>query len=677
MPFSQWRRPGSRAQARRGERRQTLERLESRRHLAATPAPLGDEFRVSVATEANQAAPSVAGAADYFVAAWHTDAQDGSGRGVYARLFVPAGGTAGPEFRVNIYSPLDQMRPVVAASAHRFVVVWQSEGQDGDRTGVYGRLFDNTGAPLSGEFPVNSLGEGRQGTPAVAMAPDGQFVVAWTGDGPDSAGWDVYARRFAADGTPLGQDLLVNNEDVQRHQTGADVGIAADGRFVVCWQGPDPTFEASEVFARRFGADGRPDGGAFAVTTAASPGVQEPAIAVEPDGDFVIAWQAPDGRGATGDDLYARRFTADGAPRDLPFPLNADLEGDQASPALAVAADGAFVATWHGAGEAADIFTRRFDAAGIASAAEVRVNAHLPGEQSAASVALSTGGNLLAAWQSAGQDGSGLGVYGRYLVTDDPPPPAVTGVFVGGTAWTAAFRQRAADASGAGPAADGFLVGGGGAAQLNVLPWAGIDRFSVRFSRDVLLDAPLVRVGGARVADYPITHVAYDRQQFTYTFTLGRPVVRDRLTLRIDGTGDGADVARDAATGRALDGEWADGVDSYPSGDGTAGGDFVFGLNVLPGDVTGDGRVNGADVAAVRTHLATGGGTIPPVSRYSVFHDPDGSGRVDAWDYVLARSRQSTLPLPPPATVPGVAGEDVARRAAVRRQIFSTTPLPG
>ena len=36
---------------------------------------------------------------------------------------------------------------------------------------------------------------------------------------------------------------------------------------------------------------------------------------------------------------------------------------------------------------------------------------------------------------------------------------------------------------------------------------------------------------------------------------------------------------------------------SYPSGDGSEGGDFVFAFNVLPADVNGDGVVNSQDIA--------------------------------------------------------------------------------
>ena len=51
------------------------------------------------------------------------------------------------EFRVNSYTTADQSAPSVAAlSDGGFVLIWMSDGQDGDRYGVYGQRYDELGA---------------------------------------------------------------------------------------------------------------------------------------------------------------------------------------------------------------------------------------------------------------------------------------------------------------------------------------------------------------------------------------------------------------------------------------------------------------------------------------------------------------------------------------------------
>jgi hypothetical protein len=147
------------------------------------------------------------------------------------------------------------------------------------------------------------------------------------------------------------------------------------------------------------------------------------------------------------------------------------------------------------------------------------------------------------------------------------------------------------------------------------------------------------------VPDYPVTGFTYNPATKTATWTLGRPLLRDRVTLTLDADATdpaGGVTARDGVT--RLDGEWADGAHAFPSGDGSPGGDFTVGLNVLPGDVTRDGKVNAYDVLQVRArqHVPT---PSDPRARartgYTVFHDLDGDGRINAADVALVRRRQA------------------------------------
>ena len=58
-----------------------------------------------------------------------------------------------------------------------------------------------------------------------------------------------------------------------------------------------------------------------------------------------------------------------------------------------------------------------------------------------------------------------------------------------------------------------------------------------------------------------------------------------------------------SALGLALDGEWNGVSDSYPSGNGTQGGDFRFHFNVLPGDVNRSGLVQSSDALPIQAAL--------------------------------------------------------------------------
>ena len=133
----------------------------------------------------------------------------------------------------------------------------------------------------------------------------------------------------------------------------------------------------------------------------------------------------------------------------------------------------------------------------------------------------------------------------------------------------------------------------------------------------------------------PVTGFAYQTTR-SAVWTLGGPLVtRDRLRLVLD----------DALV-PGLDGEWADGADTYPSGNGRPGGDFSFTVNVLAGDATGDGAVNALDLADVKRRLGRRPGDgITGAGGYSVFADLTADGVVDLGQLAVLISSSLRDPL--------------------------------
>jgi hypothetical protein len=214
--------------------------------------------------------------------------------------------------------------------------------------------------------------------------------------------------------------------------------------------------------------------------------------------------------------------------------------------------------------------------------------------------------------------------------------PTVLAVEVRGTAWTPAFTDYLA---GHGLGTGGYRVPDG-AAQLTDLPWSNVDQISVRFSEPVTVQTDDFYVAGATVSQYPVLAMAYNPATFTATWTLSQAISNDKLSVHVRGRVTDIDH-------NPLDGEWADGADAYPSGDGIAGGLFQFRVNVLPGDVDQSGSpVNAADLRAVRSSQ----GALREVG-YSPFCDVNGDGVVNAADFDAVRAGQRN---PLPTTEPGV-----------------------
>jgi parallel beta-helix repeat protein len=220
----------------------------------------------------------------------------------------------------------------------------------------------------------------------------------------------------------------------------------------------------------------------------------------------------------------------------------------------------------------------------------------------------------------------------------DTTPPAVAGVDVNGTAWTDPFRRHLQD-TGRGNEQRGYFVPIL-APQLRPLPWTNLNEITIAFSEvaDVQQDDLVIRGtrGNLVVSSFSVSG-GYA------TWRLAQPIGADRVTLEL--RSGGAAGVKDLV-GRPLDGEWANGADNFPSGDGAGGGDFVFTFNVLPGDVTGSGSVLADDFSEVKKRFFKDtADTTTGDTSYSPFHDVDGSGSILADDYSEVKKRFfDTLP---------------------------------
>jgi hypothetical protein len=211
--------------------------------------------------------------------------------------------------------------------------------------------------------------------------------------------------------------------------------------------------------------------------------------------------------------------------------------------------------------------------------------------------------------------------------------PRVMSVHVGSSAWVPAVQDLLSGPSGAGA---GYLMPTGND-QARPLPWSNLNQVSITFSENVgVAPTDLRLIGVAASAPPAITHYDYDFPTRTATWTLAGSLTSNRLQFVLD------DRASDSA-GHVLDGEWTDNV-SNQSGNGVAGGDFTFAVNVLPGDVDGDGSVTTADVTAVRLLVPSSTAS----SNFNLRADLDGSGSVTTADVTSARLKVgTTLPAAP------------------------------
>ena len=242
-----------------------------------------------------------------------------------------------------------------------------------------------------------------------------------------------------------------------------------------------------------------------------------------------------------------------------------------------------------------------------------------------------------------GQLGDATGTDGRIvdpggLALTVTPTAMLDLAYLGGTRWTQPFHD-AVWRDGLGHQRFGFTADA--ADPWAPLPWANLDKVSLRFDRPVTATLQDLVVRGAG-GTYPVTGFAYDERTRTATWTLGRALAAGYVAL-----------------------ELAQRVTGVP---------LAVPIAVLPGDVTRDGRVDGADLRQVRaTQGRRAAATAPGVpAGYAAFEDVTGDGRVNVIDVQVVRANYLRS-LPPVVEAPPVAGAAARRRPTVRGELFATT----
>ncbi|RCJ28200.1 hypothetical protein A6S26_11720 [Nostoc sp. ATCC 43529] len=390
------------------------------------------EFQVNTYTNNNQINPTVAMDADGdFVIAWISKGQDGSFDGIYAQRYNRAGVAQGGEFKVDTDSNYNKSNPTIAMDNDGdFVISWASDGQDGYYDGVYAQRYNSAGVAQGGEFKVNTSTANSENNPTVAMDADGDFVISWASVVKyDQSSTDngIYAQRYNSAGVAIGSEFKVTT--TSKSQNNPTVAIDADGDFVISWQSVGQDGAGSGIYAQRYNSAGVAQGGEFQVNNYFSDEQINPTIAMDANGNFVIAWQSF-GQDGSDNGIYARRYNSSGQAQGGEFKVNTYIDGGQSNPSIAMDASGNFIISWQSSGQDGSdngIYAQRYNSSGVAQGSEFKVNTYTTNNQLNPTIALDDNGNFLIAWNSSGQDGSDDGIYAEHYKNSGAPPTITSG----------------------------------------------------------------------------------------------------------------------------------------------------------------------------------------------------------------------------------------------------------
>ncbi|HEV2155270.1 hypothetical protein [Bradyrhizobium sp.] len=414
--------------------------------MAAPVVKVGSEFSVNTNTSGSQEAPAVTGLANGgFVVTWDDTSGtlgDASGTGIKAQIYAADGSKVGSEFRVNTESADDQLAPVITGLSNGgFVVTWFDNSQtlgDSEGTSIKSQVFSANGTPVGSETLVNSATSYSQFAPTVTGLANGGFAITWTddsGEGGDDDGTSIKAQLFAADGSKIGSEFLVNTE-TSGSQDNATITGLANGGFVVTWEDLSGTLgddDATSVKAQIFAADGSKVGGEFLVNTATSSDQLKPTISALPNGGFVVTWYdfSQAGGDSSGSAIKAQIYAADGSKVGGEFLVNTTTVNSQFTPTVTALSNGDFAIAWQdwsgtgGDASGSSIKLQVFTADGRKVGAELLVNTSTTSNQLHPSIAAYADGRFVVTWQ----DANGTDVKAQMFSVDTVKPvPVLTGV---------------------------------------------------------------------------------------------------------------------------------------------------------------------------------------------------------------------------------------------------------
>ena len=390
----------------------------------ATIVPVVNEMQANTYTTSAQDEPSVSAlTADTFVVAWNSVGQDGDGWGVYAAVFsATTGENLTPKFQANTYTTGGQYRAFVSAlTADTFVVAWRSDAQDGSGSGVYATVFSaTTGGNLTAEFRVNNHTPGSQDYPSITPLTADTFAVAWHSDGQDGDGYGVFATVFnATTGENLTAEFQVNTYTTN-FQTRPSISALTADTFAVAWTSYGQDGDGWGVYAAVFNATtGENLTAEFRVNTYTASEQQYPSVSSLTADSFVVAWESM-GQDGDGDGVYAAVFSATtGGILTPEFLVNTYTIDDQNEPSVSALTADTFAVAWHSDGQDGDslgVYAAVFSAtSGKILTPEFQVNTYTANWQYMVSISALTADTFAVAWTSYGQDGDGNGIFFRVL----------------------------------------------------------------------------------------------------------------------------------------------------------------------------------------------------------------------------------------------------------------------
>jgi photosystem II stability/assembly factor-like uncharacterized protein len=339
--------------------------------------PQGTNFKVNDdAVSAYQYFPSVAvNSSGNAVVVWE-DSRDGYNDIYLQRLYtngIAVGGNVKVNDATTSASPFNNTVSVAINSSGNYVVAWE-DNRNGD-IDIYLQRYDANGTVLGSNIKVNDdVGTANQQQPSVAVDGSGNYIVVWYDY--RNGNNDIYLQRYSTSGVALGTNIKVNDDNGTNDQVSPVVAVTSTGNFTVAWEDyrNDVNNILSDIYIQRFDASGSPLGGNIMVNDDVGNSFQYwPSIVFDGTGNCLVAWQ--DYRNGT-PDILGQWYTSNGSANQGNFQIVQDGPNHGEFVPRLAASGQTIVCTWQDNRRAKgyDIYAKSYSSGLIPTSTETEPN---------------------------------------------------------------------------------------------------------------------------------------------------------------------------------------------------------------------------------------------------------------------------------------------------------------
>ncbi len=236
-----------------------------------------------------------------------------SGFNIIAQVYDASGGVINSLTLGDGLADTNQRNPdIVMLDDGTVMVVWEQYDSSGNGKSIMAQHYDQQLNPLGSEFQISTTLNGNVSNPVITSLESGGFAVVWGQSNDGGTSYPIYGRIYDGSLNPISGDYLMGTAQTL---TSFDLTEIEGGGFTLVYQQAGIASERY-IVGQNYDANGTAVEGLFRVS-AENPAYLEylPSAVTLSDGRVIVTWEDSDGY-VSGSHIVARMYDSQMRPVD-------------------------------------------------------------------------------------------------------------------------------------------------------------------------------------------------------------------------------------------------------------------------------------------------------------------------------------------------------------------------